>query len=110
MTGPSLDIGPAGLINLLGPVRRVTGITSTPFTERTIKSEKKRGQTMAVEVPTHVAGVLEFVQGAVVTLVTSFDVQAHNCPRIEIYGSEGSLKVPDPNGFGGTVELYRDGL
>jgi predicted dehydrogenase len=60
-----------------------------------------------VEVPTHVAGVMDFACGAVGTIITSFDVWAANLPRIEIYGSEGSLAVPDPNGFRGPVLLRR---
>jgi predicted dehydrogenase len=60
-----------------------------------------------VEVPTHVAGVLDFASGAVGTIITSFDVWAHGLPRIELYGSEGSLSVPDPNTFGGPVRLRR---
>jgi predicted dehydrogenase len=54
-----------------------------------------------------VAGVLDFANGAIGTIVTSFDVWSANLPRIEVYGSEGSLSVPDPNGFGGPVRLRR---
>ncbi len=106
--GPMFDMGPyylTALVSLMGPVRRATGSTRISFPQRTITSEPKRGTTMRVEVPTHVAGVLDFAGGAVATIVTSFDVWAHGCPRIEIYGSEGSLQVPDPNGFGGPVRV-----
>jgi len=58
-----------------------------------------------VQVPTHVSASLEFLRGPIGTFVTSFDVQASNLPRIEIYGTEGTLSVPDPNGFGGPVKL-----
>src|SRR5207237_339513 len=58
---------------------------------------------------THVAGVLDFESGAIGTLVTSFDVWCANVPLIEIYGSEGSLSVPDPNTFGGPVGIRRAG-
>jgi len=104
--GPMFDMGPyylTALVTLLGPVRRVTGSARITFPERTITSEKKRGQRIKVEVPTHVAGVLDFETGAIGTIITSFDVWSHRLPRIEIYGSEGSLSVPDPNGFGGPV-------
>src|SRR6185295_10254952 len=59
--------------------------------------------------PTHVAGVVDFAGGAIGTIVTSFDVWAHSLPRIEIYGSAGTLSVPDPNTFGGPVRLRRAG-
>lgn len=107
--GPMLDMGPyylTALVNLLGPAKSVAGMTNITFPERTITSEKKFGKKVKVEVPTHVAGNIEFQSGAIVTMVTSFDVWGSTLPRIEIYGSEGSLVVPDPNTFGGEV-LYK---
>jgi predicted dehydrogenase len=107
--GPMFDMGPyylTALVHLLGPVARVSGSTQTTHPTRTIGSEPKRGQVITVDVPTHVVGVLEFAAGCVGTIVTSFDVWAHNLPNIEIYGSEGTLRVPDPNTFGGPVELW----
>jgi predicted dehydrogenase len=102
------DMGPyylTALVSLLGPVRRVTGSARISFPKRTIGSEPKRGSIIKVETPTHIAGVLDFQSGPVATLVTSFDVWAANVPRIEIYGSEGTLSLPDPNTFGGPVRL-----
>jgi predicted dehydrogenase len=110
--GPMLDVGPyyvTALLNLLGPVRRVTGSARISFPERVATSDLHRGRRIPVEVPTHVAGVLDFVSGPVGTLITSFDIWATNLPRIEIYGSEGSLSVPDPNIFGGCVRVRRAG-
>ena len=110
--GPMYDVGPyylTGLINLLGPVRRVTGSTRISFPERVATSDIHRGRRIPVEVPTHLSGVLDFVGGPVATIITTFDVWASNLPRMEIYGSEGSLSVPDPNIFGGTVLLRRAG-
>ena len=111
--GPMFDMGPyylTAMINLMGPVRRVTGSARISFPTRTITSEKKRGKVVKVEVPTHVAGVMDFKSGAVGVIITSFDVHAHSLPRIEIYGSEGSLQVPDPNGFGGPVRIRKPGM
>ena len=108
--GPMFDMGPyylTALISLLGPVRRVTGSARITFPERTIGSKPKKGTKIEVKTPTHIAGVLDFVGGPVATLVTSFDVWAHNAPRLEIYGSEGTLSLPDPNTFGGPVRLRR---
>lgn len=108
--GPVLDMGPyylTALVTLLGPVERVTGSARISFPERIITSEPKKGKKIKVEVPTHVAGILDFSCGAVASIVMSFDVWAANLPRIEIYGSEGSLGVPDPNCFGGPVRIRR---
>ncbi|MBB3114723.1 putative dehydrogenase [Paenibacillus phyllosphaerae] len=111
--GPMFDMGPyylTAFVTLLGPIRRVTGSAVITYPERTITSEKKRGQTVAVETPTHIAGVLDFANGAVGTLITSFDTMAGtSLPNIEIHGSQGTMLVPDPNGFGGTVKLRRRG-
>jgi len=110
--GPLFDMGPyylTALVALLGPIRRVAGATAVTFPTRTITSEPKKGRTIAVETPTHLAAVLDFAAGPIVQLTTSFDIWGHTQPCIEIYGSEGSLSVPDPNGFGGPVRLCRAG-
>lgn len=110
--GPMFDMGPyylTALVSLLGPVSRVTGSARITFPERLVTSQPNFGQRVVVETPTHVAGVLDFASGAVGTLITSFDVWSHNLPRLEIYGSEGSLSVPDPNTFGGPVRVRRAG-
>ncbi len=110
--GPMFDMGPyyvTALVSLIGPIRRVTGSARITFPERTITSQPKNGTKINVDVPTHVAGVMDFANGAVGTLVTSFDVWSHRMPNIEIYGTEGSLGVPDPNSFGGPVLLRKPG-
>jgi len=110
--GPMFDMGPyylTALISLLGSVRRVTGSAKITFSERTITSQPKYGTKIKVEVPTHIVGVMDFVNGAVGLIMTSFDVWGAQLPRIEIYGTEGSLGVPDPNTFGGPVSILRAG-
>ncbi len=105
--GPMLDMGPyyiTDLVNLLGPVKRVAGLTSRMRSERLITSQPLAGTTVPVEVATHVAGTMEFVSGALVTIVMSFDIARHNHRPIELYGSEGAISVPDPNNFGGQIE------
>ena len=110
--GPLLDMGPyylTALVNLLGGVKSVVGAAATPFLKRTITSEPRRGEVIDVEVATTVAGTLAFENGALGTLFTTFDVYyaRGSQARIEIYGSKGTLIVPDPNGFGGPVRLLR---
>jgi len=108
--GPMFDMGPyyiTALISLIGNVKRVTGSAQTTFSERLITSQPKYGQTIHVETPTHIAGILDFNNGAVGTMITSFDVWHHQLPFIEIYGTEGSMRVPDPNVFGGPVLVRR---
>ncbi|MED4225589.1 Gfo/Idh/MocA family oxidoreductase [Neobacillus cucumis] len=108
--GPMFDMGPyylTALVNLIGPVSRVTGAARMTFKERMVRSEQNYGRKFSVETPTHIAGIMEFENGAVGTIVTSFDVWGTRVPHIEIHGTTGSLIVPDPNHFGGTVYLKR---
>jgi len=111
--GPMFDMGPyylTALVAMLGPIRRVTGSARISFPERTITSQPKAGTVIPVEVPTHIAGVIDFDAGPIATIITSFDVRGGTTlPRIEVYGSEGTLVVPDPNTFGGPVLMSRAG-
>ncbi|WP_204112424.1 Gfo/Idh/MocA family protein [Shimia biformata] len=106
--GPVLDIGPyyiTNLVQLIGPVKRVAAITSTPSPTRTILSEPRKGEKIPVDTPTTIHALLEFANGATITLCTSWDVWKHTHSPMELYGSEGSLYVPDPNFFSGDVKL-----
>ncbi len=110
--GPLFDMGPyylTALVNLLGPVKSVVASAAISFPERIATCKEHFGKTIQVTTPTHVCGILEFETGAVGTITTSFDVWACELPRIEVYGSEGTLSVPDPNTFGGPVRLKRAG-
>ena len=107
--GPMFDMGPyylTALVNLLGPVRKVCAITSRAREERFATCKEHYGEILPVNVPTHYSGSLEFHSGTVITMTMSFDVQRHGHAPIELYGTLGSLKVPDPNTFGGPVSLF----
>lgn len=93
------------LVSLIGPVKSVSGMTNCIIKQRKITSKPKAGQMINVEVPTHVNGLLRFENGAVGNIITSFDVYGSELPRIEVYGTKGSISVPDSNCFGGTVLL-----
>ncbi len=107
--GPVLDIGPyyvTNLIQLIGPVKRVGAITTTPSNTRTIQSEPRKGEEIPVETPTTIHAILEFESGAVITMVTSWDVWGqHGHTPMELYGSKGSMFVPDPNFFAGDLQV-----
>lgn len=106
--GPMLDLGPyyiTNLIQLIGPVKRVGALTSAATSTRTITSEPRNGEEIPVKTPTNIHALLEFENGATITLSTSWDVWAHRHANMELYGTEGSLFVPDPNWFSGKVEM-----
>ncbi len=110
--GPLFDMGPyylTALVSLMGPISHVQSLARATFPERTITSQPKQGKVIEVETPTHIAALLHFETGAIGQLTTSFDVWHHTMPHIEIYGRDGSLGVPDPNGFGGPVKIRKAG-
>lgn len=110
--GPVLDLGPyyiTNLVQLIGPVKAVTAMASASFKTRTIGSGPRQGETVPVDTPTNIHAVLEFCNGALVTLGASWDVCAHQHANMELYGSEASLYVPDPNFFGGEVVVTGQG-
>ena len=111
--GPLFDMGPyylTAMINLFGPVARVAGLAQKHFAERLITSQPLAGTKVPVEVPTHYTGALEFANGVGATVVMSFDTwPGPALPCIAVYGTEGTLEVPDPNWFDGTVRLFKPG-
>ncbi len=110
--GPMFDMGPyylTAMINLLGGVSEVMSASKITFPQRIITSQPLAGTVIDVEVSTYVAGTVKYDNGAIGTIFTTFDVKF---PReisrfIEVYGTEGTLFVPDPNCFGGPVRLFR---
>ena len=110
--GPMMDMGPyyvTALVNLMGGVKRLGGMVSIPQKQRVAGCKEHYGEIIDVEVPTSYYGVLEFHSGAVATLCTSFDIWSAHLPIMEIYGSKGTLRVPDPNFFNGPVILHTPG-
>lgn len=110
--GPMFDMGPyylTALVSLAGPVEAVSAYGRVTFPQRKITSQPRYGQVIDVEVPTHMAGVMRFVSGAVGTITTTFDVYDDHQACLEIFGTRGSLRLPDPNKFGGPVQLLRAG-
>jgi predicted dehydrogenase len=109
--GPMLDLGPyyiTALVNMLGPAKSVTAVTCKG-SETRVGGPETVPHVYPINVTTHLTGVVEFKCGAVITVISSFEVYGHGHNPIEIYGSEGSLIVPDPNTFGGPVRLLRNG-
>ncbi len=106
--GPMLDLGPyyvANLINFFGPVKRVGALTSSATPTRTIGSGARMGEVIPVKTPTNIHALLEFHAGTTVNLTTSWDVWHHKRNHFELYGTMGTLYVPDPNFFGGSLEM-----
>jgi predicted dehydrogenase len=111
--GPVLDMGPyyiSTLVNLLGPVQSVAALTGAGFDHRIVTTESpKKGDRIDVEVATTALALLQFAGGAQAFFGASWDVWRHGHPLIEVYGTEGSMRVPDPNFFGDVVQVTEKG-
>lgn len=108
--GPVFDMAPyylTALVNLIGPIKQVSAITSKAFESRTATSQSCQGQILPVEVSTHCSATLEFHSGALITAIFSFDVYTTDHHMNQLFGTEGSLQVPDPNTFAGPVMHYQ---
>jgi len=108
--GPMLDMGPyyvTALVQLLGEAKGVMGMTKRSFDQRLITSQPHSGEIINVDVDTYLTGSIEFTSGAIAQMFTTFDVHYSSQAKFEVYGTEGTLVVPDPNTFGGPILLYR---
>lgn len=106
--GPVLDIGPyyiSNLVQLIGPVARVTAVAGSASNKRIIGNGPRLGEEIPVDTPTTIHAVMEFQSGAIITLLTSWDVWSHDHSCMELYGTEGTMYLPDPNFFGGTLRV-----
>ncbi|WP_284945132.1 Gfo/Idh/MocA family protein [Acidisoma cladoniae] len=111
--GPVLDMGPyylTMLVNLLGPAHRVMAMTTSGAAERLITAEGPLHNTrFPVGTPTTALALIAFANGATVTFGASWDVYRHSNASIELHGTKGSLRLPDPDTFGGAVSLSDHG-
>jgi predicted dehydrogenase len=110
--GPVLDMGPyhiTHLVSFLGPVAEVRAVAATTWPVRHIRVGPSAGRQFKSEVPTHYVGILGFENGAVGTLIASFDGWAHTHPHLELYGTDGTLTAPNPDYFGGELRVARPG-
>lgn len=108
--GPMLDMGPyylTALVSLLGPIDRTACFSKMGYKTRKIYSEPLRGKRIEVEVPTTYNGIVEFKNGVTANINMTFDVCMSSLPKLEIYGTEGTLILPDPNLFGGKIKIFR---
>jgi predicted dehydrogenase len=107
--GPLFDMGPyylTALVTLLGPVARVSGAVARSARQREIATGPRQGAPIAVEIDTHVTAILEHESGVISTVTMSFEIWATRAPDIEVFGTAGTLAVPDPNQFSEVARLW----
>lgn len=108
--GPMLDMGPyyvTALVNLLGEAKALTGMTKKSLEHRVISSKEHCGEIIDVDVDTYLMGNILFSSGAIASIFTTFDVYYKKQDHFEVYGTKGTMVVPDPNCFGGPILVYR---
>ena len=106
--GPELDMGPyyfTALVNLLGPAKSVYSQSRTVYKKRIIGSGSRKDEEVIVDIPTTLVSQIEFDNGALIDSFFSFDTWKHNKNHIELYGDKGSINIPDPNTFGGSINI-----
>ena len=107
--GPVFDMAPyylTTLITLFGPVLRVSGVATRSARQRVVETGAQAGAAIAVDVDTHVSALLEHANGVTSTVTVSFEVWASRAPLFEVYGTKGTIAVPDPNRFSDPVEIW----
>ena len=106
--GPVLDMGPyyfTALVNLLGPAKSVYSQSRTVYKKRIIGSGSRKDEEVIVDIPTTLVSQIEFDNGALIDSFFSFDTWKHSKNHIELYGDKGSINIPDPNTFGGSINI-----
>jgi predicted dehydrogenase len=106
--GPLFDIGPyyvTALVAAVGPVESVSAIGTKKSPTRTIGSGPDAGTEFAVEVPSLTIANLRFASGIAAQMLLTFDSASHRGGRMEVFGVDGTLRTPDPNG-GDTTASY----
>jgi predicted dehydrogenase len=107
--GPLYDMGPyylTSLVTLLGPVERVAGSSLRSARTRVVATGPAAGAEIPVAVDTHVTAILEHAGGVSSTVTMSFDVWQSRAPQFEVFGTSGTLAVPDPNRFSDPVNVW----
>jgi predicted dehydrogenase len=107
--GPLFDMGPyylTSLVTLFGSVVRVTGSATRSARTRVVAGGSQAGTVLPIDVDTHVLAILEHAGGVASTVTMSFEVWATKTPLFEVYGTAGTLAVPDPNHFAGRASVW----
>lgn len=110
--GPLFDVGVyyvTAMATILGPYKSVSALARATFPERTIGNGAREGEKIPVTTPTHISAVMEFESGVIGSLTASFDLWETEFARLTIYGTEGTLRLPDPNTFGGPIQYLQGG-
>lgn len=108
--GILMDMGPyyvTAMVTMLGPVKRAMAFTRINPAPQLV--EKDPNWREKAEVPSHVAGLLEFRDGVIANITVSYEVDGWYDIHFRVRGTEGTLHCPDPNMFAGTKDPATNG-
>jgi predicted dehydrogenase len=107
--GPLFDMGPyylTALVFLLGPITSVIGNSTRSGRKRKVHTGPLAETSISVEVDTHISAIMTHASGVQSSIMVSFEAWGSRLPTIEVYGTEGSITVPDPNQFSEHTYLF----
>jgi predicted dehydrogenase len=107
--GPLFDMGPyylTPLVRLFGQVVTVEAMGRITHPTRVVLTGPDQGATFPVTTPSHLAAVLRFESGLLATVTMSFDC-AFWTHTFTLNGSDASLRLADPDEFGGPICIRR---
>ncbi|MDR0475649.1 MAG: Gfo/Idh/MocA family oxidoreductase [Treponema sp.] len=112
--GIGLDVGVyylTAILSILGPVKQVAGFVSTRNPDRThyFPNKANFGEKFRLQAENLVAGSFEMSNGVFGNIMFNSSSIQNEKPQIIMYGTEGILYLPDPNGFGGEVKAILKG-
>ncbi len=108
--GPIYDMGGyylSAIVTMLGEIDTICSMSGKGFEKRHIYTGPRAGSDLEVKVPTHYTAILRLRTGVIVSMNISFDIWKSSLPMLEIYGTEGTLQVPDPNMTDGCPKVFR---
>lgn len=106
--GPLRDMGVyqiTALMALLGPVNKVSAFASRSRSERNVLIGPNSGKSFLVEADTHFHAQLLHNNGAVSSVIVSFDGTSASSPQLDLFGIEGGLSIENPHSPEGQIIL-----
>jgi len=97
------------LIQLLGPIKRVTGFVQTrnPVRKYISPRHPNYGEDYTIDTPNTIVASLEFASGTLANLTITSEASLFTKPQFEVHGTDGVLNLFDPNDFNGEIVLQR---
>ena len=111
-SGPVMDMGVYGLhsiTGILGPAKRVSCFSGVSDPVRIERAGPRKGREIRVGMDDNTLITLDFGSATYAVVDAGYCTLASRSPRLEIYGSRGTISVGAP-GQSAPIEMFRDDL